>query len=655
LFPTSGWYSHGFTAANCTSAGHSWTVDGCFYSEEEPGAWDEPFCQSWNATYGSIWTAGSCSDSFYGTKASCIAARESWTAGVCSDDFYGNEDDCIAVGTWTPASCSDPFYGDSSSCTTPGIWTPASCSDTYYGDEFSCTNPGAWTPAVCSDTHYGDEFNCTNPKIWTPGVCSDPSFTDAASCAAANEIWTTDVCSISSWWFTNGFTEEDCTSSGKNNATWIAASCSDRRYGDADSCINSTGTWGFCSNTDYSIEADCIAAREIWTPEFCSNLAYDNEDDCITIPEVWTPGFCSNDAYSNEAACIAAHETWILDACSNDAYGDVDSCLAARETWTRSTSLGNSFYGDFIAVDYDLSFQVESLYFGSVYDADTSNHSSHKGALHRLVINDNPDPTTWIPNIFYDVESPVTAAPSVATDGSRAWIYFGTGRFFSAKEDKAILATTPPTQFLGLKENYNSDGEMNLSSPNAGRVVDVTDVWVENDGLGTLAPLPILDNAGDNLTGVDTFAKLRNAMDKKVSDVDFYHGWKIELAAGERVIGQPAILGDIVTFTSYIPSNDPCEPDGNSYLWAPYFRTGTAFYRSVIGTDETDGEILRKVDLGAGLSTTPNIHTGAGDGSKAFVQSSTGAILSIEQTNPGVVKSGMRSWRELNGSCNSGD
>jgi type IV pilus assembly protein PilY1 len=64
--------------------------------------------------------------------------------------------------------------------------------------------------------------------------------------------------------------------------------------------------------------------------------------------------------------------------------------------------------------------------------------------------------------------------------------------------------------------------------------------------------------------------------------------------------------------------------------------------------------VLRKTDLGKGLSTTPNIHTGEGDGSKAFVQSSTGAILSIEQTNPGVVKSGMKSWRELGGnrSCN---
>lgn len=118
---------------------------------------------------------------------------------------------------------------------------------------------------------------------------------------------------------------------------------------------------------------------------------------------------------------------------------------------------------------------------------------------------------------------------------------------------------------------------------------------------------------------------------------------------GERNIGQAAILGENVTFTTYVPSDDLCSPEGTSYLYAPYYRTGTSYFKSVIGMVANGGttEVLRKVTLGKGLATTPNIHTGVNDGTKAFVQTSTGAIIGVEQSNPGVTKSGMQSWREL--------
>jgi type IV pilus assembly protein PilY1 len=57
-------------------------------------------------------------------------------------------------------------------------------------------------------------------------------------------------------------------------------------------------------------------------------------------------------------------------------------------------------------------------------------------------------------------------------------------------------------------------------------------------------------------------------------------------------------------------------------------------------------ETLRKISLGKGLAVSPAMHTGREEGSKAFVQTSTGAILVIEQTNPGAVKSGKSYWME---------
>jgi type IV pilus assembly protein PilY1 len=53
--------------------------------------------------------------------------------------------------------------------------------------------------------------------------------------------------------------------------------------------------------------------------------------------------------------------------------------------------------------------------------------------------------------------------------------------------------------------------------------------------------------------------------------------------------------------------------------------------------------------LGKGLSTTPNIHVGEKEGSKAFVQTSVGKIKEIPQPNlpSKTIKSGRIKWRDI--------
>jgi type IV pilus assembly protein PilY1 len=54
------------------------------------------------------------------------------------------------------------------------------------------------------------------------------------------------------------------------------------------------------------------------------------------------------------------------------------------------------------------------------------------------------------------------------------------------------------------------------------------------------------------------------------------------------------------------------------------------------------------VELGLGLSATPNIHVGQEKGSKAFAQTSTGAILEIDQPTMPLKnsKTGRVAWEE---------
>jgi type IV pilus assembly protein PilY1 len=86
--------------------------------------------------------------------------------------------------------------------------------------------------------------------------------------------------------------------------------------------------------------------------------------------------------------------------------------------------------------------------------------------------------------------------------------------------------------------------------------------------------------------------------------------------------------------------------EGLSYLYALYYRTGTAWYEAVFDSAGSN-PVQFKEDLGQGLATTPNLHVGSQDGAKVFAQTSTGAIVEIEQPNLPVkeAKTGRMYWR----------
>ncbi|MBU0674354.1 MAG: hypothetical protein KJ950_06900 [Proteobacteria bacterium] len=306
----------------------------------------------------------------------------------------------------------------------------------------------------------------------------------------------------------------------------------------------------------------------------------------------------------------------------------------------------NSFFSDVIAVDHDLNFKVDSLYFGSIANSNLD-HNLHTGGMHRLVLDDDLDPAQWYMNTFFATpgHQPVMASPSVASDGFRAWVYFGTGRYLAAGSDKKAKA---PQSYYGLKETYDAADQLDLSLTNSARLIDTSSAWVENVSGDLNGVIKDTDGA---LINSATFTELNNKISERdLGGLDYYHGWKIDFDLdGERNLGQAAILGNVVTFTTFVPSETLCSPEGYSYLWAPFYRTGTAYRKSVIGSQTTAGVTtnLRKIDVGIGLATTPNIHSGSADGTKAFVQTSTGAIITVEQSNPGAIRSGMQTWREL--------
>ena len=136
-----------------------------------------------------------------------------------------------------------------------------------------------------------------------------------------------------------------------------------------------------------------------------------------------------------------------------------------------------------------------------------------------------------------------------------------------------------------------------------------------------------------------------------------YNGWLTELEEdAERVIGQPVILEGVVIFTSYLPSSEVCVSEGQSYLYALHYLTGTAYYDPILGEDtgtkvtDVDGDhylSLKSCGLGEGMGSTPTLHSGGGK-AKIYVQTSTGAIVDVK-TDISTMKSGIhiRSWLNI--------
>jgi type IV pilus assembly protein PilY1 len=98
-----------------------------------------------------------------------------------------------------------------------------------------------------------------------------------------------------------------------------------------------------------------------------------------------------------------------------------------------------------------------------------------------------------------------------------------------------------------------------------------------------------------------------------------------------------------------VPNNDICGFGGDSYLHALYFETGTAYYKSVVGTtpDGTKDKVLDKISLGVGISSSLGIHVGRKHGARGFIQQSTGTINQIDLTPALGIKSGFVNWREV--------
>ena len=314
-------------------------------------------------------------------------------------------------------------------------------------------------------------------------------------------------------------------------------------------------------------------------------------------------------------------------------------------------------------------------------------------------------PSGLNPSILYDPGQPIITAPTVGTDGLDFWVYFGTGRFFDVK-DKTDAGSNATQSFYGIREPIGCSGAayegtswltvLNTSSPDVtpdstytrGNIglLPVGDVAIKLD------PTPTEDTP-DVVGCYNGGAFDRDNIEAGVADclgpfvvpdedhpirvtgsfADFteyivgnnvycssgladpspgFDGWSRDfLHYKERNLGQATLLGGLVSYSTYIPDTDVCNPEGSGYLYGIFYQTGTSWFKDVFGRQSADinTPIEEGIFLGKGLSTTPNIHVGKNVGGKAFIQTSVGQIVEIPQPNMPIenIKSGRIKWHDI--------
>ena len=287
-----------------------------------------------------------------------------------------------------------------------------------------------------------------------------------------------------------------------------------------------------------------------------------------------------------------------------------------------------SFLGNIVAIDRNFDYRHDVAYFGrTIHDGSLP----WRGKMYRLttsgctnapcstatwgVANGGSRSPTEMIDDFYDYNAgggttvemgPMTTGPSVTIDdANKVWVFFGTGRYLS-NSDK----TDTTQQYLfGIKDSVMNGGCTQTDTTNCNTVdlVNTTNAVV----CVVCAPgtNQMTDSNNPTLTSVTTGA---NSMVGLIQSKD---GWYVKLVtaagmAAERSVSSPVVFAGAVFFPTLVPTNDFCSSTGTSYLYALYYKTGSAYSSPIIGTSASGANTNNntRIGIGEGVASQVAVH-----------------------------------------------
>jgi type IV pilus assembly protein PilY1 len=439
------------------------------------------------------------------------------------------------------------------------------------------------------------------------------------------------------------------------------------------------------------------------TTSFPAVLRVKNSNDTSNVSSkgVWYATFGSGPA-TYDGTSTTNGRIYVVDLLTGNPY------KSGTNDWLFQTAETKAFMGSPASIDMGLNYNVDAIYIGQTYDSSPNATPSWKGTMYKVRIpwtgtssvygsimdgntnigNYNSDPSTWNMVRLFNSPRPITAAPALSLDQfQNTWIYFGTGRYFNLGlgGDKG---STETEYLYGLKDPF-FNREHQLDSPPADYIFN-DDYYHNESSALTLAPADlfnadlysVLDN-GTVLTGGPANYTVWGNFDLLRRTAWQKNGWQRTLPSGtsaERSLTKPAVIGGVSLFTTFTPEGDVCSFGGNSYLYALYYETGTAYKQSVFKkvtqttVTETDAngvtsevtknvytgatdtvtvggvtqeKVVDKTDLGSGTTSSVGIHVGSQSGGEAtgYVQQGTGNVIDFGFKPAFNIRSGVRSWR----------
>ncbi len=340
--------------------------------------------------------------------------------------------------------------------------------------------------------------------------------------------------------------------------------------------------------------------------------------------------------------------------------------------------VGSATYGGFMAdpitFDRDLDFRSDAVYVGRTIDPNAgapSNLGYWWGKFYRLTMGTctaapcttstwgvasgaDRSPTEMVMQVPIGGTpkylGPVTSGSTVTLDNSgNTWVFFGTGRFFSAADKTDQHAN----YLVGVKDKVLKSGGCVQGSTFDCQDQDLLDV--------SSAQICVACASGTQVQGmgsITTFSGLLDQINGNTSlGITAKDGWVVQLnpntgstlLGAERSLVNPTLIGGAIFFPTFIPNNDICVATGNSQLYGMYYLTGTGYTDPIMGLDAS-GVSQRSISIGEGLASSVAIQIGAQPtGMSGFYQSSNSVMSKVTPKPPSSIWSQYISWMSNRG------
>lgn len=310
--------------------------------------------------------------------------------------------------------------------------------------------------------------------------------------------------------------------------------------------------------------------------------------------------------------------------------------LKTRQLSVFDTGVSNAFIGGLQAADWNNDFQDDAVYFGIVGGTE----ANPTGQLMRAALTLGSNLALSFSPVLDVYDQPFSAPPTVVRDRSNDfWVYSGSGRYFTSGDNSSSATQS----FYGIKDPDASMATLPGQLVAESDLVNTTSIQVFTDGtLRYNGSSPFNLNTGEQ---VETFNELLDA-------VGDHSGWYFNLPYGrERASTRAELSDESIIFTTYQPTGEICEAEGDGFLYAPHFQAGVPGPFAPLDTDDSvtfnSEELVNMgIGLGVGSPSSPTIYQDARGRNRAIIQTSTGEI--VNQEIAGRARTGKRqSWREI--------